>query len=100
VQTPVPTDGSDKKRRLKRLATTLGAVMLFAMASTVYLVHYYGESRPTVEQPGRTHAATIHSRTVYLTNNEYTLAVATHAITVLLIGTFIGIAWKAKFTKG
>jgi hypothetical protein len=92
------TNDPDKKRRLKRLATTLGIVMLFAMVSTVYLVHYYGESRPTVEQPGRTHAAKIHSRTVYLTNNEYTLALATHAITVLLIATFIGTALKAKFT--
>ena len=93
------TNGSDKKRQLKRLATTLGIVTLFAMVSTVYLVHYYGESRPTVEQQGRTHAAKIHSRTVYLTNNEYKLALATHAITVLLIGAFIGTALRARFTK-
>jgi hypothetical protein len=90
---------SDGKQRLKRLAIVLGIVMLFAMVSTVYLVHYYGESRPTVEQPGRTHAAKIHGRTVYLSNSEYTLALATHAITVLLVGTFIGTALKAKFTK-
>ena len=90
---------SDRKHRLKRLVIVLGIVMLFAMVSTVYLVHYYGESRPTVEQPGRTRAAKIHSRTVYLTNNEYTLALTTHAITVLLIGIFIGTALKAKFTK-
>jgi hypothetical protein len=69
------------------------------MVSTVYLVHYYGESRPTVEQSGRTHAAKIHSRTVYLSNSEYALALATHAITVILIGTFVGTALKAKFTK-
>jgi hypothetical protein len=95
----MPTNDPYRKRRMKRLAIMFGVVTLFAMVSTVYLVHYYGESRPTVEEPGRTHAATIHSRTVYLTNNEYTLALATHAITVLLIGTFIGTALKAKFTK-
>ena len=95
----MPTNDPDKKRRLKRLAIALAILTLLAMVSTVYLVHYYGESRPTVEHPGRTHAAKIHSRTVYLTNNEYTLALATHAITVLLIGTFIGTALKARFTR-
>jgi hypothetical protein len=95
----MPTNGTDKRQRLKRYAIILGIVTLFAMVSTVYLVHYYGESRPTVEEPGRTHAATIHSRTVYLTTGEYTLAFATHAITMLLIGTFIGTALKAKYTK-
>jgi hypothetical protein len=88
-----------RKPRLKRLAIVLGIVMLFAMVSTMYLVHYYGESRPTVEQAGRTHAASIHNRTVYLTNNEYTLVLATHAITVVLIGIFIGTTLKAIFAK-
>jgi len=95
----MPTNDPDKKRRLKRYAIILGVVTLFAMISTVYLVHYYGENRPTVAQPGRTHAATIHSRTVYLTNNEYTLALATHVFTVLLTGIFIGTASKAIFAK-
>ena len=91
----MPTNGPDKKQRLKRYTIILGMVALLTMLSTVYLVHYYGESRPTVEQPGRTHAAKIHGRTVYLTTDEYALALATHAITVLLIGT----ALKAKYTK-
>ncbi len=67
------------KRKLKKLAMMLGIAVVVLMISTVYLVHYYGESRPTEEQAGRTHAATIHSRTVYLTNSEYALAFAMHA---------------------
>ena len=95
----MPANDRDKKQRLKHYAIILGVVTLLAMFSTVYLVHCYGESRPTIEQPGRTHAVTIHSRTVYLTNNEYTLALATHVFTVLLTGIFIGTASKAIFAK-
>ena len=94
----MPTNGPDKKRRLKRAAIILGIVTLFAMISTVSLMHYYGASRPIAEEPGRTHSATIHNRTVYLTNKEYALAFGIHAITVLLIGTLIGTALKAKYT--
>jgi hypothetical protein len=90
---------SDGKQRLKRLAIVLGIVMLFAMVSTVYLVHYYGESRPTVQQLGRTHAVKIHSRTVYLTKDEYALVLVTHGITVVLMGMFMGMALKAIFAK-
>jgi hypothetical protein len=95
----MPTNGPDKKQRLKRTATILGIATLLAMFSTVSLMHYYGASRPIAEEPGRTHSATIHSRTVYLTNNEYALAFAIHAISVLLTGTFIGTALKAKYSK-
>jgi len=87
------------KRKLKKLAMALGAAVVALMISTVYLVHYYGESRPTEEQAGRTHAARIHSRTVYLTNDEYALAFAMHPITVMVIGLFIGTALKATFAK-
>jgi hypothetical protein len=87
------------KRKLKKLAMVLGLLTLALMISTVYLVHYYGESRPTEEQAGRTHAAKIHSRTVYLTDNEYTLAFAMHGITVVAIGLFIGTTLKATFAK-
>ena len=90
---------SGSKRKLKRLAMTLGIVTVALMISTVYLVHYYGESRPTQEQAGRTHEATIHSRTVYLTNNEYALAFAMHGLTVVAIGLFIGTTLKARFAK-
>lgn len=85
--------------KLKRLVLALGIAMVALMISTVYLVHYYGESRPTEEQAGRTHAAKIHSRTVYLTNDEYSLAFALHGITVVVIGLFIGTALKATFAK-
>ena len=87
------------KRKLKTLALVLGLITLALMISTVYLVHYYGESRPTEEQAGRTHEATIHSRTVYLTNNEYALAFAMHGLTVIAIGLFIGATLKATFAK-
>lgn len=90
---------SSSKQKLKRLAMVLGVAMVVLMISTVYLVHYYGESRPTEEQVGRTHAATIHSRTVYLTNDEYAVAFAMHGITVVVIGLFIGTVLKAKFAK-
>jgi hypothetical protein len=89
----------ESRRRLKKLAVLLGIATLVMMISTVYLIHYYGESRPTASQAGRTHAATIHSRTVYLTDDEYALAFATHAITVVVIGLFIGTSLKAKFAK-
>lgn len=87
------------KRKLKKLAMMLGIAVVVLMISTVYLVHYYGESRPTEEQAGRTHAATIHSRTVYLTNSEYALAFAMHAITVVTLGLLIGTTLKATFAK-
>ncbi len=87
------------KRKLKKLAMVLGIAVVVLIISTVYLVHYYGESRPTVEQAGRTHSATIHSRTVYLTNSEYTLAFAMHGLTVVVMGLFIGTALKATFAK-
>ena len=87
------------KQKLKRLAMVLGIATVALMISTVYLVHYYGESRPTVEQGGRTHPAKIHSRTVYLTTDEYALACAMHGITVVVIGLFIGTVLKANFAK-
>jgi hypothetical protein len=90
---------SGPKRKLKSLAIQLGIATIVLMISTVYLVHYYGESRPTEKQPGRTHAATIHSRTVYLTNNEYTLAFAMHGFTVVAIGLFLGTSLKAMVAK-
>jgi len=90
---------SGSKRKLKRLAMLLGLVTIALMISTVYLVHYYGESRPTEQQAGRTHSATIHSRTVYLTNNEYVLAFAMHGLTVVAIGLFIGTTLKATLAR-
>jgi hypothetical protein len=88
------------RKRFAHLLLAGIAVLLIAF-STVYLVHYYGETRPTVAQvqAGRIHAVKIHERTVYLTRNEYGLAFATHAITVVAIGVFLGIVFKSKSTK-
>lgn len=74
-----------------------GLITLVLAFSTVYLVHYYGETRPTIPQPeaGRTHAATIHSRTVYLTSGEYALAFGTHALTIVAIGVFAGLSLRS-----
>ena len=87
------------KRKLKKLAMVLGIVTVVLMISTVYLIHYYGESRPTTADMGRTHSATIHGRTVYLTNSEYALGLAMHGITVVAVGLLIGTTLKATFAK-
>ena len=89
----MPASGSNSKR----LLWATGIVTLVFVFSTVYLVHYYGESRPTVAQvqTGRIHPAKIHERTVYLTNGEYTLAFTTHVIAIVAIGVFIGIALRS-----
>jgi hypothetical protein len=83
--------------RSKKLVWATGIMALVLAFSTVYLVHYYGESRPTVAQPdaGRTHAAKIHQRTVYLTTGEYALVFTTHAIAIVAMGVFIGIALRS-----
>ena len=78
--------------RSKKLVWATGIAALVLAFSTVYLVHYYGETRPTVAQPdaGRTHAVKIHERTVYLTTGEYALAFTTHVVAIVAIGVFIG----------
>ena len=85
----------------KRLLLATGLTTLILAFSTVYLVHYYGETRPTIAQPeiGRTHPATIHSKTVYLTSGEYTLAFATHVIAIVAIGVFIGLLLRSRRRK-
>jgi len=90
----MPSSPSKSKRFL--LATGLITVVL--AFSSVYLVHYYGETRPTAAQPeaGRTHAATIHSRTVYLTSGEYALAFGTHALTILAMGVLLGLLLRSR----
>ena len=81
----------------KKLVWATGIVALVFAFSTVYLVHYYGETRPTVVQvqTGRIHPAKIHERTVYLTTGEYALAFATHVIAIAAIGAFIGISVRS-----
>lgn len=83
--------------RPKKLALLAGVVMLAVVITTVYLVHYYGETRPKISQvqTGRIHPATIHGRTVYLTSGEYALAFATHALAIVAIGVFVGLLFKS-----
>jgi len=82
----------------KRLLLATGLITVVLAFSSVYLVHYYGETRPTVAQldAGRTHAATIHSRTVYLTSGEYALAFGTHALTILAMGVLLGLLLRSR----
>jgi Na+/H+-dicarboxylate symporter len=87
------SSGSSSKRWL----LGSGVLALLLALATVYLVHYYGETRPTVAQAqiGRIHAATIHSRTVYLTTGEYALAFATHILAIIAIGVFLGLVLRS-----
>lgn len=86
------------RTKSNRLLWGIGLLTLVLAFTAVYLVHYYGETRPTIAQPqiGRTHPATIHSRTVYLTTGEYTLALLTHAVAIIMIGVFVGMLLKAR----
>ena len=89
----MPASGSNSKR----LLWATGIVAFGLAFSTVYLVHYFGETRPGVAQvqTGRTHPVKIHERTVYLTTGEYALAFTTHLIAIVAIGVFIGIALRS-----
>jgi hypothetical protein len=86
------------QRKWKRLLP-LGVVVLAMLFGTVYLVHYYGETRPMVAGLRREHAVKIHARTVYLTSREYDLAFMTHVLAILGLGVFIGLAIKSLSTK-
>ena len=85
----------------KRSLLASGVLAVVLAFSTVYLVHYYGETRPTIEQPevGRIHAVTIHARTVYLTSSEYAVAFAGHAIAIVAIGVFVGLLFRSFRAK-
>lgn len=90
------TSGSNSKPLL------WSGLFAFLLAfSTVYLVHYYGETRPTIAQPdiGRTRAVRIHERQVYLTNGEVAMAFASHALAILAIGVFAGVLLRSVRTK-
>jgi hypothetical protein len=83
----------------KKLLWATGIMAIVLAFSTVYLVHHYGETRPTAMQvqTGRIHSAKIHERTVYLTGGEYALVFATHVIAIAAIGVFIGVALRSRF---
>jgi hypothetical protein len=69
--------------------------------ATVYQVHHYGETRPTVADAasGHTHAVKIHEKVVYLTNGEFGAAVASHVMAVSAIGIFLGLLLKSRGKK-
>lgn len=92
---------ADAQSNSKRRLLFAGIITLALAFSTVYLVHYYGETRPAVAQPeiGRTHPATIHQKTVYLTDGEYALAIGTHIVAIIAIGVFIGLLLRSRVKK-
>jgi len=84
---------------LRRAAWLIGALALILSICNVFLVHQYGATRPTVMDQHRTHAVKIHDRVVYLTTGEYVATFASHAITVLAIGSFLGVLLKSRARK-
>lgn len=80
----------------------LGLLALFMSLSSVYLVHYYGETRPTMrdDAAGREHAVRIHERTVYLTGGEFAAALFTHVATIVALGVFLGVLMKSRRAAG
>lgn len=66
--------------------------------ASVYQVHRYGETRPTVADvtSGRTHAVKIHQRVVYLTAGEFGAAVTSHVMAIAAIGIFLGLLLRAR----
>jgi len=83
------------------LLWSVGLLALAMSIISVWLVHQYGATRPTLrdDSHGRTHAAKVHDRTVYLTQGELAAAFLTHAITILSMATFVGILMKSRFSK-
>jgi len=90
-----------KPRPSRRLTWSIGLLALVMSVLTVYQVHRYGETRPTVADAvsGRTHAVKIHERMVYLTAGEFGSAVASHVIAIAAIGVFLGVLLKSRATK-
>jgi hypothetical protein len=90
-----------KPRSSRRLAWAVGLMALIMSVLTVYQVHRYGETRPTVADPasGRTHAVKIHEKIVYLTSGEYGAAVTSHVMAIGAIGVFLGLLLKSRAKK-
>ena len=84
---------------LKNVAWMVGLLALALSIFSVSLVHQYGATRPTVGDSIRTHAVNIHSRVVYLTSGEYATAFGSHALTILAIGSFLGVLLKSRARK-
>jgi hypothetical protein len=91
-------NGTPKQRSFRQLAWTIGLLALVMSVFSVWQVHHYGESKPTVrdDMAGRTHSVKIHERTVYLTTGEFASAVGSHVISVAAIGIFLGLLLKSR----
>jgi len=90
-----------KSRTSRRLTWAIGLLALFMSMATVYQVHLYGSTRPTVADSasGRTHPVRIHERVVYLTTGEFGAAVTSHLMAVGAIGIFLGLLLKSRARK-
>ena len=95
------TDSSGKAVRPRRLAWSIGLLALVMSVLTVFQVHHFGDTRPTLADPSqrRTHAVKIHQRVVYLTGGEYASAVASHVVAIGAIGVFLGVLLKSRRVK-
>jgi hypothetical protein len=95
------TELSKTRRPYRRLLWLFGLLALAMSIVSVSLVHEYGATRPMVrnDSVGRTHAAKIHDRTVFLTDGEMAAAFGTHAVAILSMATFLGVLMKSRFTK-
>ena len=85
----------------RRILWIFGLLALALSITSVSLVHEYGATRPTQrdESAGRTHAAKIHDRTVFLTDGEMAAAFGTHVMAILSIAIFLGVLMKSRFAK-
>ena len=84
---------------LRKIAWVVGLLALALSILSVSLVHRYGETRPTAGDSSRPHAVKIHSRVVYLTTGEYATAFGSQVLTVLAVGSFLGVLLKSRARK-
>jgi hypothetical protein len=80
---------------------SIGLLALVMSVATVFQVHHYGETRPTIPDPanGRTHAVKIHERVVYLSGGEFGAAITSHVMAIGAIGVFLGLLLKSRRPK-
>ena len=90
-----------KPNPARRLTWSIGLLALVMSVTSVFQVHHFGGTRPTVrdDMAGRTHAVKIHERTVYLTAGEFATAVGSHVIAIAAIGIFLGLLLKSRNAK-
>ncbi|HKR84141.1 MAG TPA: hypothetical protein VJS37_08200 [Terriglobales bacterium] len=87
-----------RSRSSRQLTWAIGLMALVMSIASVYQVHHYGETRPTVADltSGHTHAVKIHQKVVYLTAGEFGAAVTSHVMAIAAIGIFLGLLLRAR----